>query len=365
MRVRVRVDGRSSGPAALALARSLQISPTDAKTLLSAPRVLPAQLTPESATALCEALLKAGVGAEQVDAPQTTLRCSAHPSLTGDGSCATCGQAVCPLCGTTCASCAAKAATSSKWKGRRVAVLLIVLAVVVFGAALRTQQLQRRTSWSRPLQVSVVLVSEVDVERITLRSWKNGLVELESWFATEATRHGVTLKRPVVFTLAPEVKRATLPPPPEPTGSLLDDASAARAYSEELAKVAMPEGDVRLVVVLGDSAGPGRVEGIGERGGVYGLVHASRQDTQLTLELMALAHELFHCLGADDAYDGDGHAVFPGGFVEPEKVPRFPQAFAEVMCGEVPLAADHGRLPKTLDEVGVGDVTARAIGWPR
>lgn len=363
--MRVRVDGRSSGPSALTLARAIQVTPNEAKVLLAVPRVLPVQLTAEAANALRDALIKTGVGAELLDAPPTKLRCQAHPSLTGDGSCATCGQAICPLCGTQCASCSAKAANTSKWKGRRVAVLLVVLLVVGFAAALRVQRLQRRTNWSRPLQVSVVLVSETDVAPATLRAWSDGLESLEEWFAAEAARNGVTLAKPVAFKLAPEVKRATLPPPPSTTGGFIDDARAAKAYFDELAKVAADEGDVRLVVVLGDAEGPARVEGIGERGGVYGLVTASRQDTKLTLELMALAHELLHCLGADDSYDAEGHAIFPSGFLEPDREPRFPQSSAEVMCGEVPLGATEGRLPKALAEVGVGEVTARSIGWLR
>lgn len=363
--MRLRVDGRSSGPAALTLARALHVTPNEAKVLLSTARVLPAQLSAEAATALREALQKTGVGAELLDAPPTTLRCQAHPSLTGDGSCATCGQALCVLCGATCASCTAKHSLAAKWKGRRVAVLLVVLAAVAFGAALRVQRLQRRTTWARPLHVSVVLVSEADVAPRVQQAWGDGLAALERWFSSEAARHGVALTRPIWFTLAPEVKHVKLPPAPVATGDVLDDARAAKAYSDELAKVALAEGDVRLVVVLGDDEGPGRVEGIGERGGVYGLVTASRQDTQLTLELMALAHELLHCLGADDAYDPEGHAVYPAGFVEPQRTPRFPQTRAEVMVGEVPLAGDAGRLPKTLDEVGVGEVTARAIGWLR
>jgi hypothetical protein len=39
--------------------------------------------------------------------------------------------------------------------------------------------------------------------------------------------------------------------------------------------VAAPEGDVRLVIALGDADGaPARVEGIGERGGEYGAPSA-------------------------------------------------------------------------------------------
>jgi hypothetical protein len=67
-----------------------------------------------------------------------------------------------------------------------------------------------------------------------------------------------------------------------------------------------------------------------------------------------------HLLGARDGYDENGHAL-PRGIVEPDA--GFPQRFAEVMVGEVPLREKEGRVPETLDEVRVGEVTAKEIGW--
>jgi hypothetical protein len=49
-----------------------------------------------------------------------------------------------------------------------------------------------------------------------------------------------------------------------------------------------------------------------------------------------------------DAYDEDGHAL-PRGIVQPEL--GFPQDFAEVMVGELPLTPTSGRIPKSLSEV--------------
>jgi hypothetical protein len=89
-------------------------------------------------------------------------------------------------------------------------------------------------------------------------------------------------------------------------------------------------------------------------------VEGTLGDTKVTLELIAVAHEVMHLLGARDGYDENGHAL-PRGFVEPDV--GFPQHFAEVMVGEVPLSETEGRVPETLDEVRVGKVTAREIGW--
>jgi hypothetical protein len=163
----------------------------------------------------------------------------------------------------------------------------------------------------------------------------------------------------------PEVREVTLEPPPAATGAWLADSRAAYTYSQQVAPLVAKTGDVRLLVVLGSGTfGQGRVEGIAERGGELGVVFASAQDTALTLELMAVAHETLHCLGALDAYDDEGRALVPQGLAEPTASPLYPQRAAEVMVGEVPLSPTSGRLPKSLDEVEIGPTTAAAIGWP-
>jgi hypothetical protein len=228
---------------------------------------------------------------------------------------------------------------------------------------LRVRGLSRRNLWIRPLQVSLALVSETEVNPSVEDAWRTHQSVLEAWFAREAQHYGLLLSTPVEFKVVPGVKRSTRPAAPEPTGSFLADALNARAFSKRLAQLAASEGDIRLVIVLGDGGGASRVEGVGEQGGIYGLVAASTQDTQINLELMALVHELLHCLGAADAYDSEGHAEFPQGFVEPVRFPRYPQEFAEVMVGDIPTAVGAGRLPKSLSEVRIGPATAKSIGW--
>ena len=53
----------------------------------------------------------------------------------------------------------------------------------------------------------------------------------------------------------------------------------------------------------------------------------------------------------------------PEGLAEPDLEPTFPQRFAEVMAGEIPDDETSGHLPRTLDDVRLGPVTAKAIGW--
>jgi hypothetical protein len=204
----------------------------------------------------------------------------------------------------------------------------------------------------------VVLVSTEPVSSEVTAAWERGLEELDHWFHTEAVRRELPLDPPAHFELAPTPLVAEVPTPPE--NGDWKDAIELRSKLRSLAEQGHPGNfDVRLIVALRNNEAR-RVEGLGEAGGSIGLIDGNAGDTKITLELVALAHEFLHCLGAKDAYDEQGHAL-PRGIVEPER--GYPQNFAEVMVGEVPLTPNQGRIPKSLDEVRIGDETAREVGW--
>lgn len=365
--MRLRSSITSSEPrVVLALARAASLSASDAKLLLAAgERVWPLELDEAGCAAIEAALGPLGVALARVEVPPTGLRCSAHPRFTADASCASCGRAVCVFCAAGCEPCRARASRRATWKGRRVAVLsavLVLLATVGWGQVRRRA---RRVEWRQPVVVSVTLHAAQPLGDEVRERWREGLAMLDEWFAAEAARHGAPLERPIHFVLAAPVEPGPEPQPPAPTGRWWDDLLAAREFKRSLEALAAKEGDVRLVVTLGANEAQGIVEGVADRGGELGLVHASRVDRELGLELTAVAHEVLHCLGAVDAYDDAGRAREPEGLAEPELEPRYPQRFAEVMAGEVPDARDRGHVPKRLEEVRIGEATARAIGWLR
>ena len=75
-----------------------------------------------------------------------------------------------------------------------------------------------------------------------------------------------------------------------------------------------------------------------------------------------IAHEFLHTLGASDKYDpADGLPLFPLGFAEPEKEPRFPQRLAEIMGGRIPLSDYDAEIPGSLKHVIIGADTALEI----
>ena len=61
---------------------------------------------------------------------------------------------------------------------------------------------------------------------------------------------------------------------------------------------------------------------------------------------VVIAHEILHTLGASDKYDPATRApLFPIGYAEPEREPRFPQEFAEIMAGRYAMTRTPSKCP--------------------
>ena len=343
------------------VARTLRITPRDAQVLLASARVLPADLDAVTASALAK-----DTGGEVVDVPPSSARCDSHPTLTTDASCASCRRSVCPLCIPQCVDCRAKQRRAAGFKRLRVGVLLLVLAAVGVWGLLRHRELERRRAWLRPLKVTLVLASAHPVDERTRKAWTDGAQLLDGWFAEEAERHAFRFARPLRIEVAPQVVDAAPPALPSSTGEWLADSQSALELRNQLQHLVERSGadehDLAVVVGLRESTGGAhRVEGLGEASGSIGLVDGTNGDTAITLELLAVAHELLHLLGAKDAYDEEGHARPQRGFADPGL--GYAQEFAEVMVGEIPVNEREGKLPTSLKQVRIGDVTAREIGW--
>jgi hypothetical protein len=77
-----------------------------------------------------------------------------------------------------------------------------------------------------------------------------------------------------------------------------------------------------------------------------------------------VAHELLHTLGATDKYDpSTTQPLFPAGFADPEQSPLYPQKFAEIMAGRIPLSESESDTPRDLELAIIGPQTAAEINW--
>ncbi len=254
----------------------------------------------------------------------------------------------------------------------RLAILLTTLASVAFWGWKTVRERNRRTLWERPLFIGVTLLSTTPLDDNETAQWNEGLTTLQNWLTSEAERYGMHLQSPFLVDLVgtATVSETNFPAASPETASQIDRISYMLRLKEQLRQVdlqavATRSYDIRLYVALHDAVANrvAQVEGIAEAGGEVGLVHADRNDDELGLELVAMAHEILHCLGATDRYDSNGHAIDAASLANPSQDPLFPQEAAEVMVGELSLGRSLGRSPSSLNEVRVGPMTATAIRW--
>src|SRR5690606_24650010 len=79
---------------------------------------------------------------------------------------------------------------------------------------------------------------------------------------------------------------------------------------------------------------------------------------------VVVVHELLHAFGASDKYElGSGQPIYPIGYAFPDQQPLFPQARAELMAGYIPTSPNSSKMPESLNETLIGDLTALEVGW--
>jgi hypothetical protein len=99
--------------------------------------------------------------------------------------------------------------------------------------------------------------------------------------------------------------------------------------------------------------------------GLIGVVYAFAAPVMNDENDVVIAHELLHTVGATDKYDPSNDAPrFPDGYGNPQQVPLYPQAHAELMAGRRMLTPTRWDQPATLDDVVIGTATAAEIRWP-
>jgi hypothetical protein len=254
----------------------------------------------------------------------------------------------------------------------RVTFLLVILAGVVLWAGNDWWRRRARSAWNRPLRVALVLVEREPLPLDTVRALASRTFELERRLGLEIVRWRPGAVQPFSFVVKGPVSASADPPSVEGTDlvSLARHSLALWRWTRDLDERAEVESrgyDSRIYLVLRPSreGEPRVVEGESEQGGRIGVARADLDLGMLDFALFVTTHELLHTLGATDKYDERGHARFPTGFAEPARNPLYPQPGAEVMARNVPVSPTAERPPEALDELFVGEQTAREIGWIR
>jgi hypothetical protein len=255
------------------------------------------------------------------------------------------------------------------WRKFRIAILLAILAIVG-GTAWLDQH--RTTSWEYTLRVGAFPVN-ADGSAATAAFIEHldaaQLQPVSDFVAREAHRYGVALDVPIEIHL--------YPPPAAPPPAFSPDANLPgriawslrlRHYrSQVLGEITRGRPSIALFLLYHDPARTSVLpHSLGLQRGLTGVVQLFATRSQSGQNAIVTTHELLHTFGATDKYDPDSDApLYPAGFAEPARVPHYPQRFAEIMAGRVPLAPGQQEMPDDLSQVLVGPATAREIGWIR
>lgn len=279
----------------------------------------------------------------------------------------------------------ARPARRPSWYQIRVGLLLAALAVAGV-TYLRVRWAESwRPDWSGRERVSVVLLVPPHLdedERKLLDALQTyaffgddepTFTALGHWVEAEYSRYvdreGYS---PVWFDVEGPLEVEAAPPPPpraDEEMGLLDRYRKARdflGYFEALRARHPPKNLNTVYVLLYRPSQASEFRGVhsaADRRSRSGFVFAELSSSGVETLLVNLAHELLHLYGARDQYVGE-ECVFPTGYVEPLRQPRFPQRYAEVMAQGIPQAA--GRTEASLrlfEEMRVGVETAYEIGW--
>lgn len=249
----------------------------------------------------------------------------------------------------------------------RVSILLVILGLVSLDAWLTRV---RSTDWDSPLRLTVYPIAADNSEaarKYVAELRREDFTDLETFLAREARRYGVAASDPLRVRLGPVLNK--LPPAPPADRNLLGTvwwSLKLRAWSWRAESgQSRPYSQVRVFVLYYDpETTPSVAHSLGVRQGMIGVVHAFASRSMASSNNMVIAHELLHTLAATDKYQPDtGLPRFPEGYAEPQRQPRYPQDQAELMGGRIPLSADHAEIPQRLNQVLIGPVTAREIGW--
>lgn len=252
------------------------------------------------------------------------------------------------------------------YKSLRVLLLLLILAA----AAIYTQQ-QRLVSrgWYQPLQVNVFPINAGgggEIKNYIDNLRMDDFTAIDQFMAGESERYDIVASIPTITRLGPAV--GLIPPsPPAPDANFV----SIMLWSLRLRWWAwwnMPDAEsgegVRMFVLYHESKeGERLAHSLGLQKGLLGIVHAYATPLQNEQNNIIIAHELLHTVGATDKYAPGGEPIFPQGYAQPERNPRYPQARAEIMAVRIPRSQTSSTMPSSLRLIVVGEQTAREINW--
>ncbi len=246
----------------------------------------------------------------------------------------------------------------------RIFLLLLLLLIVSLGT-LATNN--RVTDWSHPLRVVIYPINGDDTahtQEYIEQLESDDFAAIKAFFKEELQSYSVYTDEPLTIALSPIVNDH--PPKIPLQGNVFDImlwSLKFRYWAFQRDEYQGPKPEIQLFALYYDPRiTPGIKHSTGLKKGHIAIINLFADKQQRGSNQFIITHELLHTLGATDKYNLQNNEPFyPFGFAEPDLQPLYPQQFAEVMGGRIPIREGKYKIPHSLKEVIIGEQTAREI----
>lgn len=228
------------------------------------------------------------------------------------------------------------------------------------------QQIYSRL-WHEPLDVVIYPIngdSTLETHNFIAGLSTDSFAEIDQWIAREASRHGLAQSQPLRTVMGNQVK--SVPPPlPEESNVIATVWWGLKLRYWVFRNTPDDHSNLRRVRVFVSyqQSNDEVPHSVGLQKGLIGVVHGFSLPEQNAQNNIVIAHEILHTVGATDKYSWAGTPVFPDGYANPNRLPLFPQRYAEIMAGEIPTSTYSSYMAASLKSTRINAITAREIAW--
>lgn len=343
------------------------------------PRVLLSTGDEALARDLLERMRRDGAPVLLLQTDGVALLCETHPAEPAGGRCRGCGRDICLACiveaagRPECAACHARSVRAARHERLRRLFSIFLFAVFLYEVVGYLEG--EAAALEPPVKVGIFqFVPQEQMSAPVLRALNDpasphALHRLDAWFDKERARYGggEIVDVDVLGPWGTAIHPPSLAGPDDPWWTVAWRSWRYPGYFHGLARDFGKDPDdygARVYVVYGTGHEDLASHSRGSQKGRIAIAWVSSTEYNPAYALVTVAHELAHVLGAEDAFqEGNYLARWPEGFVEPDREPRFPQRYAEVMAVDVPLGPALEEEVRSIDQVRVGYRTAAAMGW--
>ena len=249
------------------------------------------------------------------------------------------------------------------WKKIRILCLLLVLLVVAVNAWRDQNQ-----DWTKPI---IVLLHPINADgRTNTQNYINGLnianLNTAQDYLKQASQQYRRQPVALYFKLGRELKQM---PPKVPTdASLLSTVLWSLKFRFYAWQQRQGRDGAATVTLYLNYYDPSQTQILKHstalQKGKIGSVNLFASNAHSQRNTMVMVHELLHAFGATDKYDlATGQPIYPIGYAAPNQQPLYPQQQAELMAGYIPLSQSKSKMPESLEQTRINEITAIELGW--